>query len=136
MIENDDLLHRVDAHWLGPAGQTLPMRIRYQAAGVGTLVFITVFVISRAVLHLGLGFRTLLVMAALTVVITSRVTRYINADRPLRSVIRAAWNDLTAPRPPKPGRAVSIQLPAPTRRRRGADSSPDFASTPTEGEFR
>ncbi|WP_063045018.1 hypothetical protein [Nocardia pseudovaccinii] len=137
MIENDDLLHRVDPHYLGPAGHTMPLRIRYQAAGVGFVVFTTVFVIARAVLHAPLGFRSLMVMLLLTIYFTTRLTRYINADRPLRSVVRAAWNDLIAPRPPKTGKALSIRLPAPAHRTSRAPAATEHSlSTPTQGELR
>lgn len=113
MIDNDDLLHRIDPHYLGPAGHTLPLRVRYQAAGVGFVVFTTVFVIARAVLHAPLGFRSLMVMALVTVYFTTRLTRYINADRPLRSIVRAAWNDLIAPRPPKQVNRCRFSCPGP-----------------------
>ena len=113
MIENDDILHRVDAHYLGPAGHTFPMRIRYSAAGVGAGIFFLIFVTARAIMHAPLGFKSLALMVAVTVVLTSKVTKYVNADRPLRSVIRAAWNDLVAPRPPKPGQTVLIDVPQP-----------------------
>ena len=126
MIDNDDLLHRIDPHYLGPAGKTLPMRIRYQAEGAGFVVFTTVFILARAVLHVPLGFRSLMLMGLVTVYVTTRLTRYITADRPLRSVVRAAWNDLVAPRPPRPGRALSIVLPLPSS---PADRSPTTPST-------
>ncbi|MEU6562551.1 hypothetical protein [Nocardia nova] len=136
MIENDDLLHRVDPHYLGPAGHTLPLRLRYQAAGVGFVVFTTVFVIARAILHAPLGFRSLLVMVLITVYFTTRLTRYITADRPLRSVVRAAWNDLVAPRPPKAGKALSIQLPDLGHRAHRPPATEGSASQSTEGERR
>ncbi|RZK72882.1 MAG: hypothetical protein EOP28_06200 [Rhodococcus sp. (in: high G+C Gram-positive bacteria)] len=41
MIDNDDLLHRVDQHYLGPTGFTLPVRIRYAALGLGAAFMVT-----------------------------------------------------------------------------------------------
>ncbi|WP_342661607.1 hypothetical protein Rruber_05409 (plasmid) [Rhodococcus ruber] len=111
MIDTDDLLYRVDAHYLGPTGKTMPIRIRYTAAGLGVALFAAVFVTARAIVHAPLGFKSLVVMVALTVVLTSKITRHVGPDRPVRSVLRAAWNDLTAPRPPKPGHAVTVPLP-------------------------
>ncbi|NGP08994.1 hypothetical protein G6038_26670 [Rhodococcus sp. 14C212] len=111
MIDTDDLLYRVDSHYLGPTGQTMPMRIRYTAAGLGVALFAAVFVTARAIVHAPLSFKSLVVMVALTVVLTSKITRHVGPDRPVRSVLRAAWNDLTAPRPPKPGHAVTVPLP-------------------------
>lgn len=118
MIENDDILHRIDSHYLGPAGHTFPMRIRYSAAGVGFGIFMLVFISARALLHVPLGFKSLVVIVAVTVVLTAKATKYVNADRPLRSVFRAAWNDLVAPRPPKPGQTVLLRVPAIAARQR------------------
>lgn len=126
MIDNDDLLHRVDRQFLGPTGWTFPFRIRYAAIGLG----VAIFFVSRAIVHVPLGFRSLAVMVVLTVVLTSKVTKYVNADRPVRSVLRAAWNDLNAPRPPKPGQTVVLRIPATIRAQRSAPTS-----APIEGEL-
>ena len=129
MIDNDDLLHRVDQHYLGPTGFTLPIRIRYAALGLGAAFMVTVFVVARAVVHVPLGFKSLVVMVVITVVLTARVTKFVNADRPVRSVIRAAWNDLDAPRPPKPGQTVVLRIPP-----FPALPAAQGAGTPIEGE--
>ena len=129
MIDNDDLLHRVDQHYLGPTGFTFPFRIRYAALGLGAGIFVMVFVIARAIVHVPLGFKSLAVMVVITVVLTARVTKFVNSDRPVRSVLRAAWNDLNAPRPPKSGQTVVRRLPALSR---AADSA--HATMPIEGE--
>lgn len=99
MIDNDDMLHRVDRTYLGPTGFTFPVRLRYAAIGLGGSILVTVFVIARGIVHVPLGFKSLVVILALTVVATARITKYVNADRPVRSIFRAAWNDLVAPRP-------------------------------------
>ncbi|WQB72153.1 hypothetical protein SCD75_00150 (plasmid) [Prescottella equi] len=130
MIDNDDLLHRVDRHYLGPTGFTLPFRLRYAAVGLGITIFVTVFVLARAIVHVPLGFKSIVLMAALAVILTGRLTKFVNADRPIRSVFKAAWNDLNAPRPPKPGQTVVLRIPATIRAQRSAP-----ASAPTEGEF-
>ncbi|WP_404316357.1 hypothetical protein [Prescottella equi] len=130
MIDNDDLLHRVDRHWLGPTGFTLPFRLRYAAVGLGVLIFVTVFVLARAIVHVPLGFKSIVVMGAIAVILTGRLTRFVNADRPIRSVFKAAWNDLNAPRPPKPGQTVVLRIPATIRAQRSAPTS-----APIEGEF-
>ncbi|WP_420749438.1 hypothetical protein [Rhodococcus sp. O3] len=124
MIDNDDLLHRVDQHYLGPTGFTFPIRIRYAAVGVGVTTFVAVFVLARAIVHVPLGFKSLTVMFALAVVITAKVTKYVTADRPIRSVIKAAWNDLTAPRPPRPGQTVVLRV---------RDLPRPISTAPTEG---
>src|SRR5690606_34383977 len=97
------MLHRVDRHYLGPTGFTLPFRVRYGAVGIGAAVIFTLFFIARAIVHVPLSFQWILSILALGVVITSKVTKYVNADRPLWSVLKAAWNDLNAPRPPRVG---------------------------------
>lgn len=124
MIETDDLIYRVDNHYLGPTGKTFPVPIRYSAVGVGVGTFFVVFLIARAVLHLSLSYGTFLIMVVVTVAITSRITKYINPDRPLRSVVKAAYNDLTSPRPPKSGQTVHIVFPG----KRRAHSSVDTQS--------
>ncbi|NKT14090.1 hypothetical protein GS979_06425 [Rhodococcus hoagii] len=129
MIDNDDMLHRVDRHYLGPTGFTLPFRIRYAALGLGALLLVTVFVVARGVVHVPLGFKSIVVMVIVTVAITVRVTKVVNADRPIRSVFKAAWNDLNAPRPPKPGQTVVLRIPAAIRARHSATTS-----APIEGE--
>ncbi len=133
MIDNDDMLHRVDRHYLGPTGFTLPVRLRYGGAvGLGTVITATVFVVARAIVHVPLGFQSLVLIVGIGVVITARVTKYVNADRPLRSVITAAWNDLTAPRPPKPGgQTVVLRIPRcfHTARSTGAAMSNEGNST-------
>lgn len=131
MIDNDDLLYRVDQHYLGPAGRTLPFRLRYAAVGVGAVIFCTIFVVARAVVHVPLGFQSLVVMFGLTVVLTGRLTRFVNADRTVRSVIKAAGNDLVAPRPPKQGRTVIFPMPSVSRA-----ASADLFPAQTEGESR
>jgi hypothetical protein len=115
VIDNDDLLHRVDQHYLGPTGFTLPIRLRYGALGLGAAVLVIVFVVARASVHVPLGFQSLVLIVGISVVLTSRLTKYVKADRPLRSVVIAAWNDLNAPRPPKPGQTVTAEIPTLSR---------------------
>ncbi|EKT79910.1 hypothetical protein WSS_A25085 [Rhodococcus opacus M213] len=130
MINNDDLLYRVDRHYLGPTGYALPVRIRYTAGLVGAAVFAAVFLIARAILHVPLGFKPLLVMVLVTVWATTRISKYVTPDQPLRSVLKAAANDLSAPRPPKPGVTVSVTLPD----RLTTGSQPDDVTARTDGE--
>lgn len=126
MIDNDDMLHRVDRHYLGPTGFTLPFRLRYAAVGLGAVIFVTVFVVARALVQVPLGFQSLVVIVGISVVLTSKVTKYVNADRPVRSVVKAAWNDLHAPRPPKQGQTVTVRIPAALHTSRSArDTSPN-----------
>jgi len=112
VIENDDMLHRVDRHYLGPTGFTLPFRVRYGAVGIGFVIPVAIFIIARAIVHVPINFQSIVIILALGVVLTSKVTKYVNADRPLRSVLKAAWNDLNAPRPPKVGQTVVLRIPA------------------------
>lgn len=121
MIDNDDLMYRVDRHYLGPTGYPLPVRIRYTAGIVGAAAFVVVFVIARGILHVPLGFKTLMVMALVTIWLTTRISKFVTPDRPLRSVLKAAAGDLTAPRPPKVGKTVFVSLP--TRLTKSAPAS-------------
>ncbi|MFE5790565.1 hypothetical protein [Rhodococcus erythropolis] len=129
MIDNDDLMYRVDRHYLGPTGYPLPVRIRYTAGIVGVAAFVVVFGIGRGILHVPLGFKSLMVMAVITVWLTTRIAKFVTPDRPLRSVLKAALNDLVAPRPPKQGKPVFVSLPE--RLTKGA---PDSTSAHLDGE--
>ncbi|WP_052056718.1 hypothetical protein [Rhodococcoides fascians] len=131
MIDNDDMLHRVDRTYLGPTGFTFPVRLRYAAIGLGGSILVTVFVIARGIVHVPLGFKSLVVILALTVVATARITKYVNADRPVRSIFRAAWNDLVAPRPPKPGQTVVLRVSHIARATRGASTSTSHTKVTT-----
>lgn len=115
MIDNDDLLYRIDGHYLGPAGHTLPFRVRYAALRVGAPLFVVLFLLARAVVHVPLGFKSMAVLVVITAILTVRTVRHVNADRPVSSIFRAAWNDLVAPRPPKPGQTVTALIPRPPR---------------------
>ena len=134
MIETDDLIYRVDNHYLGPTGKTLPVPIRYSAVGVGLSTFFALFIIARSVLHLSLSYGTFLILVVATVAVASRITQYISADRPLRSVITAAYNDLTSPRPPKAGESIYITLPPP-HRTRSAVGGHNLCVTPCEASI-
>lgn len=134
MIDNDDLLHRVDRTYLGPTGATLPFRIRYSALGLGTGLLLIVFVIARGIVHVPLGFKSLVVILGLTVVITARITKFVTPDRPVRSVVKAAWNDLIAPRPPKHGQTVVVRTSAIPHSSHSA-SSPTPTSKVTSDDF-
>lgn len=136
MIETDDLIYRVDNHYLGPTGKTLPVPIRYSAVGVGLSTFFVLFVIARSVLHLSLSYGTFLILVVATVAVSSRITQYISADRPLRSVITAAYNDLTSPRPPKAGESIYITLPPPHRTRAAVGGHNHCAPTTNEATIR
>ena len=72
MIENDDMLHRVDRHYLGPTGFTLPFRVRYGAVGIGFVIPVAIFIIARAIVHVPINFQSIVIILALGVVLTRR----------------------------------------------------------------
>ncbi len=106
MIDNDDLLYRVDRHYLGPTGLTFPVRIRYAALGLGFALFLTLFIIGRAIVHVPLSFMSFAIMIAITYVITAKVTKYVNADRPpsIGLPSRVERPHCSAPAPPRSDR--------------------------------
>lgn len=113
--ENDDLLHRVDRAYLGPPGYTFPFKVRYAAYGVGVGVFVVLMVVVRGLLQIPWGTQSTMILIAGTIFVTSRIMRYVNGDVTVMSVCKAAYNDLTAPRPPKSGEQLLIGAPAATR---------------------
>lgn len=118
MLETDDDIYRVDDRYLGPPGRTLPWQARYRAYALGIGVFVTVLVLARSVLHIPMSFKLLIILLALTVVVTVRVMRKVTPERPMRSILRAAANDLRSPRALKPGEPIPTSF-APTARRIG-----------------
>lgn len=119
MIATDDLIYRVDRHYLGPAGVDF-FRIRYTAFGIAVTTFALTMYLLFKVLHMSFGMPTITIAFLVTLFVTMRVGRYITPDRPLRAVVRAAWNDLNAPRQPKAQQTVTVDLPDRVRARRPA----------------
>uniref|UniRef100_UPI003F49770B hypothetical protein n=1 Tax=Nocardia suismassiliense TaxID=2077092 RepID=UPI003F49770B len=112
MIEVDDIVWRVDNHYLGPPGKTFPIAIRMNALWVGLGFAFTLLVVLRTVVHLSFSYNLVLIIAVSTAWFTSRFMRRVSPERPVRAVLRAALNDLRSPRQPKPGQTVSVRYSA------------------------
>ncbi|MER2202479.1 MULTISPECIES: hypothetical protein [Rhodococcus] len=99
MIETDDDLYRVDQHWLGPPGRAFPKPIRYQSAGIGSLLAIGSWILVFGLLSLPPNGWTVMGMCLLTYYGTKRFTERLGTERTLGSLARSAINDLRSPRP-------------------------------------
>lgn len=109
MFQSDDIVWRVDNHYLGPPGKTLPFPIRMTALWVGITIASTIFIVMRTILHLPMSYNLLLIVAVGTAWLTSRFMRNVTPERPVRAVVRAAMNDLRSPREPKKGEEVAVR---------------------------
>ncbi|SEB45605.1 hypothetical protein [Rhodococcus jostii] len=99
MIETDDDLYRVDQHWLGPPGRAFPRPIRWQAVGIGALLFLLSLILVMGVLSLPWSGWSVTVALGLTYLGTNRIVDGLGHERTIRSLARSAINDLTSPRP-------------------------------------
>ncbi|MYV31348.1 hypothetical protein [Rhodococcus sp. 1139] len=99
MIETDDDLYRVDQHWLGPPGRAFPKPIRYQSAGIGSVLAILSWILVFGLLSLPPNGWTVMGMCLLTYYGTKRFTERLGTERTLGSLARSAINDLRSPRP-------------------------------------
>lgn len=115
MIETDDEIYRVDDRYLGPPGRTLPVHLRYIDYVVGVLVAIVLLVILRGLLKIETSSTFFILLLAATIFFTRRIMRLITPERGIGAIAREAWNDLTAPRPVKPGEPLHPRFRKPTR---------------------
>lgn len=106
--ETDDMLWRVDTHYLGPPGKTLPFPVRYTAFYVALGVLLTSFILLRVLLHLDLSYNLLLAMLVITLLITQRIMKRIDADYSVAALFRETVNDVVAPRPAKPNKPITL----------------------------
>jgi hypothetical protein len=82
-ITTDDVLRRIDSRRLGPPGFTFPWpATRYIAYGIGAPVVVVCVLVATRVF--GDGFWTIVYAASIGVLITSRVMRHIDDERPAR----------------------------------------------------
>jgi hypothetical protein len=121
-VSTDDAVYRVDNRFLGPQGITIArVGIRYQAIGVGFLLWVPATLLLRA---LGLsGFGGVLAASVITVIATALIMRVVDHDRPLAAQLTVLHHEITAPRPPTERREATLRpdlIPAaPLRPRRG-----------------
>ena len=93
----DDEIYNVNAVWLGPPNKTLPFRARYVAYAVGALVFLLLQIVERRI-GIGLGFFSLAYSLLATVALTRLILGFVDADRPVASVVAAFAHEVGAPR--------------------------------------
>ncbi|WP_280381330.1 hypothetical protein [Nocardia wallacei] len=124
MIQVDDLVWRVDNHYLGPPGKTLPIPIRTNALWVGLGIAAVLFIGFREIFHFPFSLNLVLIVIFGAAITTVRVMRRVGPERPVRAVLRAALNDLRSPRRPKAGQAVTLRY-LPSVDPRHAEPSPD-----------
>ena len=96
-ITTDDVLRRIDSRWLGPPGITFPwVATRYVAYGVGApLVVVCVLLANRV---FGESFWTIVYAASIGVLITTRVMRCVDDERPASGYPAMLWAEISAAR--------------------------------------
>jgi hypothetical protein len=93
-LESDDVVFRFSPTWLGPKEFRLPFDARYLAYVVWLPTLMVIlgirFAISGPVFP---GWEV-----GFSILVTLYLLRYVDHDRPLRSLWRPLWADLTGPR--------------------------------------
>lgn len=119
-IRTDDILFRVDRTWLGPKILRFPWRATYQAYAIGVLVMASMAFIG---LRIGLPINVVTVTAwvVTSLIVTHRITRALDPDRPIRAALARLGQELTAPRPVRPKPEVSTNVLTVARWRFGAE---------------
>jgi hypothetical protein len=125
LVRTDDEMHRVDRTYLGPKGRRFPWRATYRAYAVWIVV---------TVLLAGLMFKmgvdvsaaTVLLMLTTSILVTIRVMKAIDHDRPLCAMGVMCVHEVIAPRPLTPrDRAKTYEVEAGVPRwRAGARPEP------------
>lgn len=96
-VRDDDDIHRARLLYLGPPGHTLPIHLPYAQWGVGFLIFA---VLSVIVVVLTGDIVWIFSALAVSGVTTSYLWRFVDPDRPARTVVRTAVLDAKTVRPP------------------------------------
>lgn len=132
-VETDDELGRVDRRWLGPPGRELPFAARYVAWGLGLAFFALGQTLMSAAGAVSIINTAIVIMGS--AIATTLVLRTVNPDKPVRVLARAAWSEISSPRPDTtpaqrsvPGHAsirLRADVPAPSPGQRGAAEDPD-----------
>ena len=96
-IATDDGLGRVDARWLGVPGWTFPWNpTRYTAYAVGGPMVIAFVYLS---VHLfGAGTWSIVYAFVTAIIVTTRMMRLVDEERPAKTLFQVAWAELGAPR--------------------------------------
>jgi hypothetical protein len=94
--DTDDEVYRVNAIWLGPPELTFPWRARYVAYALFMLAAMVLFALFKAWWGVGVFSVGWAILIALW--LTRRLTRKIDPERPLTTVIQMAGRELVAPR--------------------------------------
>lgn len=112
-LSTDDAVYRVDNRFLGPQGFTVArVGIRYQAIGVGFLLWVPTMMALRVI---GVaGFVGVLLSLAVTTAATLLIMHFVDYDRPLISQLLVLAHEITAPRPVQDGQQALL-LPAQIR---------------------
>jgi len=104
-LANDDCLSNVSSVYLGPRGTTLPFQVRYASYGVGAAVMVAMLVLER---HAGIAMSvaSFAWSILLTVGLTSWLMRFVDYERPVRTMVTTFWQEVSAPRRPAAQRWV------------------------------
>ena len=125
-ITTDDQLRQVDAHWLGVPGLTFPWRpTRYLAYAVGAPIAVLCAYIGITLF--GASTWPILYSLAAAIVITSRLMRLVDDERPVKAIPVQVWAELGAPRrdPQAQGHELQITTDVPIWAFRGPEPGLD-----------
>lgn len=92
-LRTDDEIFRVSPTWLGPVGFRIPWDARFLAYVVWLVVLLVILAVKALTFGVHIGWDVCLSIAA-----TYYLMQYVDYDRPLRSLWRPLFADLTGPR--------------------------------------
>lgn len=107
-LKDDDSLHSISAVFLGPKGWTFPWQARYVCYVIGSMILIGSLIIEH---KLGLSFTITQFVWTLggTIGLTMFIGRYIDYERPARTVWTTVLNELLSPHP-RERRGTTVRL--------------------------
>jgi hypothetical protein len=101
LVRTDDEMHRVDRTYLGPKGRRFPWRATYRAYAVWIVVTV---LLAGLMLEVGaeVSAATVLLLLLASTLVTIRVMKVIDHDRPLLAMGVMCVHEVIAPRPVTP----------------------------------
>jgi hypothetical protein len=106
----DDAMFDVDNVYLGPPGHTLPISARYSAWVIGICLFMTLEIAEYQI-----GMRSLVWLsytATAAALVTRWVMGFVDFDRPIFTIVRCWWNNVSTPREITKGHETTFRVPS------------------------
>lgn len=106
-LTTDDDALTVSNVFLGPKGYRLPFQARYSAYGIGFGLLVALVAIERRI-GIPMGIWTTIYTVVVVVFLTRTIGRFIDFERPVRSIVTTFVHEVTAPRPLSRGHTAEL----------------------------